>query len=162
MNVRRSDFQAEKQLVRSFQLALDGAPEAAIEEAITPFVAPDWMWRGMHPFHEQKGPRAVADVFWTPLRRGVKRLQRRTDIFIAGLNEMDDFQSTWVVEMGHLMGLFDEPWLGIRPTRRIVMLRYCEFNRVADIFYSADRSRHQCFSIHDRCIHFLAAIVCKH
>jgi hypothetical protein len=37
-----------------------------------------------------------------------------------------------VVEMGHLMGLLDEPWLGIRPTLRIVMLRYCEFNRVED------------------------------
>jgi hypothetical protein len=33
--------------------------------------------------------------------------------------------------MGHLMGLFEEPWLGIWPTKRIVLLRYCEFNRVA-------------------------------
>ena len=32
--------------------------------------------------------------------------------------------------MGHLMGLFDEPWLGIQPTGKISMLRYCEFHRV--------------------------------
>lgn len=32
--------------------------------------------------------------------------------------------------MGHLMGLFDRPFLGIRPTARIAMLRYAEFNRV--------------------------------
>jgi len=30
------------------------------------------------------------------------------------------------------MGLFERPWLGIRHTLRIVMLRYCEFNRVVD------------------------------
>lgn len=34
--------------------------------------------------------------------------------------------------MGHLMGLFDAPFLGIPPTRRIAMLRYAEFNWVAD------------------------------
>ena len=34
--------------------------------------------------------------------------------------------------MGHLMGLFDKAWLGIQPTGKITMLRYCEFNRVAD------------------------------
>jgi hypothetical protein len=60
------------------------------------------------------------------------RIQRRPDIFIAGLNQIDGFKGRWVVEMGHLMGLFDKPWLGIRPTFRIVMLRYCEFNRVQD------------------------------
>jgi len=128
----KTDFQAEKEVVRAYQRALDGSSPDDIVDAISPFVAPDWFWRGMHPFHEQEGPDAVADVFWTPLRKAVKRLQRRPDIFIAGLNAIDDFQSTWVVEMGHLMGLFDEPWLGIRPTLRIVMLRYCEFNRVED------------------------------
>lgn len=34
--------------------------------------------------------------------------------------------------MGHLMGLFDAPWLGIRPTGKMAFLRYCEFNRVED------------------------------
>ena len=34
--------------------------------------------------------------------------------------------------MGHLMGLFDQPFLAIPPTRKIAMLRYAEFNRVVD------------------------------
>ena len=38
--------------------------------------------------------------------------------------------SVWVVSMGHLLGLFDAPFLGMRPTRRGTMLRYAEFNRV--------------------------------
>jgi hypothetical protein len=32
--------------------------------------------------------------------------------------------------MGHLMGLFDEDWLGIPPTRKMGFLRYVEFNRI--------------------------------
>ena len=59
-------------------------------------------------------------------------MQRREDIFFAGLNEIDGFQSTWVVSMGHLMGLFDQSWLGIQSTGKMVFLRYCEFHRVED------------------------------
>lgn len=129
---RKVDFQKEKAVVRAFHDALDSSSPATIEEVMSRFVAPDWHWRGMHPFHEQRGPAAVARVFWTPLMTAIRPLQRRPDIFIAGLNEIDGFKGTWVVEMGHLMGLFDRPWLGIRPTLRIVMLRYCEFNRVED------------------------------
>ena len=32
--------------------------------------------------------------------------------------------------MGHLMGLLDEPWLGIRPTGKVAMLRYAAFHKV--------------------------------
>ena len=57
-------------------------------------------------------------------------MQRRQDIFFAGLNEIDGYESTWVVSMGHLMGLFDRAWLGIQPTGKMAFLRYCEFHRV--------------------------------
>jgi hypothetical protein len=129
---RRDDFQAEKAVVRAFHEALDSSTPDTIEQALSRFVSPVWHWRGMHPFHEQHGAAAVARVFWTPLRNALKPLQRRPDIFIAGLNEIDGGKGVWVVEMGHLMGLFERPWLGIRHTLRIVMLRYCEFNRVDD------------------------------
>ncbi len=133
MTANQADnFQSEKDLVRTFHDALDSATAEGVEDAISRFVSPDWHWRGMHPFDEQRGPAAVARVFWTPLKNAVKPLQRRPDIFIAGRNEIDGFKSVWVVEMGHLMGLFDRPWLGIRHTLRIAMLRYCEFNRVED------------------------------
>ena len=124
------DFQAEKAVVRACHDALDAAAPDAIGDTLAQFVSPDWHWRGMHPFHEQRGAEAVARIFWGPLRNALRRMQRRPDIFIAGLNAIDGFESVWVVEMGHLMGLFDQPWLGIRPTLRIAMLRYCEFNRV--------------------------------
>jgi hypothetical protein len=125
-----TDFQQEKALVRSFHADLGHATESDVTEVLSRYVAPDWHWRGMHPFHEQSGAGAVADTFWRPLLAAFTRIQRRPDIFIAGRNAIDGFESVWVVEMGHLMGLFDRPWLGIRPTLRIAMLRYCEFNRV--------------------------------
>ena len=123
-------LQSAKDLVRSYHRALDASSPEGVDEAIAGFVSPDWTWHGMHPFNDQRGPEAVARVFWTPFKNAMKPVQRRPDIFIAGFNEIDGFESVWVVEMGHLMGLFDRPWLGIRHTLRIVMLRYCEFNRV--------------------------------
>jgi hypothetical protein len=84
----------------------------------------------MHPFYEHHGAAAVAQSFWSPFLTAMTKVQRRQDIFIAGRNEIDGFKSVWVISMGHLMGLFDAPFLGITPNRRIAMLRYAEFNRV--------------------------------
>ncbi len=123
-------FQQEKHLVRAFYDALDGGNSAS--DALSAYTSLDYTWRGFHPFNELNGANAVATTFWNPLRKSLTRLQRRQDIFIAGRNEIDGFQSVWVVSMGHLMGLFDQPWLGIPPTGKMALLRYCEFNRVAD------------------------------
>jgi ketosteroid isomerase-like protein len=127
-----SGFQAQKAVVRSFHAELAAAAQEAVTGVLARHVTPDWHWRGVHPFNEQRGAEAIAAAFWAPLMESFTRLQRRPDIFLAGLNEADGFRSVWVLSMGHLMGLFDRPWLGIRPTKRITMLRYAEFNRVED------------------------------
>ena len=126
------NFQDAKTLVRAFHRELDHSLADACSAVLERFVSSNWRWHGMHPFNDQRGPNAVALEFWAPLKRAISPMQRRPDIFIAGRNEIDGFESVWVTEMGHLMGLFDEAWLGIQPTKRIVMLRYCEFNRVED------------------------------
>lgn len=125
-----SGFQREKELVLAFYDALDAAQGDSVVDVLQRSYAPGHIWRGFHPFGEIGDPVQVADQFWRPLKRSLSALQRRMDIFFAGRNEMDGFQSVWVVSMGHLMGLFDAPWLGIAPTGKIAMLRYCEFNRV--------------------------------
>jgi len=127
-----SDFQIEKELVRAFYADFDSADLSEIPSVVAKHCAPSLQWRGFHPFNEKAGPEAVATDFWQPLRTSLTRLQRRIDIFFAGKNEIDGFQSTWVVSMGHLMGLFDNPWIGITPTRKMTFLRYCEFHRVED------------------------------
>ena len=125
-----ADFQAEKALVLEHYAALAGAGPEAVADVLAERTAPDWHWRGLHPWHEQQGAEAVAEAFWAPFLTAFARVQRRQDIFFAGRNEIDGFASVWVVSMGHLMGLFDAPFLGIPPTRKIAMLRYAEFNRV--------------------------------
>lgn len=116
--------------MRAFHAALDAAAPEAFADVLAHHLAPDALWRGMHPFHEITGPEAIAAQFWRPLRESLTALQRRPDIFMAGRNEMDGYASVWVVSMGHLMGLFDAPWLGIAPTGKMAFLRYAEFARV--------------------------------
>lgn len=124
------DFSREKALVRAHQAAQTDTAVADLATGLGVHLAPDSLWRGYRPFYEQTGPQAVAQAFWQPLRRSLTHLQRREDIFFAGENEIDGFQSRWVVSMGHLVGLFDAPWLGIPPTGRMAFLRYAAFYRV--------------------------------
>ena len=126
------DLQAAKALVRAAYAALDAAAPGASGGALSGFVAPDYRWRGMHPWHEQTGAAAVGADFWDPLKAAMGPLQRRPDMFFAGPNQIDGWKSLWVVEMGHLMGLWDQPWLGLSPTRKNSFLRYVDFHRVAD------------------------------
>ena len=126
------ELQTAKAVVRSHYRSLDGAELSRISDVLTDATAPGYLWRGYHPFDEIADPAELAERFWLPLRRALTHLQRREDIFFAGLNEIDGFRSTWVCSMGHLMGLFDAPWLGIAPTGKMAFLRYCEFNRIAD------------------------------
>ncbi|MEM9708969.1 MAG: nuclear transport factor 2 family protein [Pseudomonadota bacterium] len=119
-------FESEKSLVRAYHKALDKADW----HAAAAHVADNLRWRGYHPFNEIFGHEHVVARFWQPLHSSVRSLHRREDIFFAGSNEIDGFSSRWVVSMGHLVGLFDAPWLGIAPTDRMVFLRYASFLRV--------------------------------
>ena len=99
---------------------------------------------GYEPYGGEKGVplhEACAN-FWIPVLRAVKNIQRREDIFIAGKNQKmcqpkdapkDDNTAEadiWVMSMGHFMGLFDDELWGMRPTGKIINLRYTEFHCV--------------------------------
>ena len=123
-------FQNAKRVVRAHQAALKTATPDTVAAALAQHTSPDWHWRGVHPFHEQHGAQAVAQSFYAPFLTAFSRVQLREDMFFAGQNDCDGKASTWVGSMGHMMGLFDAPFLGIAPTRRIAMLRYATFHRV--------------------------------
>ena len=130
-----SDFSQEKQLITEYYGELDqvlksGKSAKEINAILEKYCADDYLWRGFHPFNEIISHEKLATKFWQPLSAALTPMQRRMDIFMAGENFIDDGKSKWVVSMGHLMGLFDSPWLNIRPTRKMAMLRYCEFHRV--------------------------------
>jgi len=125
-----AEIQTAKEIVREYQRVFDSADVDSLTATLDPMVADDYHWRGMHPFYEQRGARAVCDVFWKPFKSAFTSVQRREDVFFAGANDVDDGTSIWVCSMGHFMGLFDHDWLGIRPTQKIAFLRYAEFHRV--------------------------------
>ena len=127
-----TDFQMQKALVLRFYKDLDAVADEGLIDVLGDYTRTDYIWRGVHPFHEQKSADAVVDLFWKPFRRSFRHIQRRSDVFMAGLNEVDDYSSTWVCSMGHLMGLFDEDWLGIPASHKIAFLRYAEFTRIED------------------------------
>ncbi|MEM8923825.1 MAG: ester cyclase [Actinomycetota bacterium] len=123
-------LQEAKAVVRRATNAFDAAAEDELAAVLGEHVTDDYRWRGVHPFYEQHGADAAVDAFWGPLRRAMGPLQRRPDVFMAGANDVDGGATTWVCTMGHLMGLFDRPWLGIAPTGRMCFLRFAEFHRV--------------------------------
>ncbi len=127
-----ADFQQEKDLIRGYYAALDAAQGEAVTTCLEDYVSDGYRWRGFHPFNELNGAGTVSQEFWLPLKSALSSMQRRLDIFMAGDNSLADDPGIWVASMGHLMGLFDEPWLGIAPTGKIALLRYAEFNRVLD------------------------------
>ena len=123
-------YQEEKKLVRNYYDAMEKASPDEAERVLARFTSEDYNWKGVYPFREQNGAGAAAEVFWTPLKKSLKHMQRRMDIFLGGENEIDG--DRWVMSMGQFMGLFDEDFLGIRHTRKMQHLRYAEFNCVQD------------------------------
>lgn len=127
-----SELQRAKAIVLDANKSLDAAQPGQCAKALAQHCSAEYRWRGMHPFNELNGCEAVANTFWEPLKSAFGPMQRRPDIFIAGLNQLDNWSSTWVVEMGHLMGLWDAPWIGLAPSHKVAFLRYVEFHRVVD------------------------------
>jgi len=130
-------LQAAKIVVRSFYKDLDNATEQeAVEAALKTHVDTlSYHWRGMHPFYEIDSIEEVAKRFWAPLKNSLKRIQRREDVFMCGNNCCDDGSepgtTVWTISMGHLMGLFENPWLAIPATGKMAFLRYAEFTQVS-------------------------------
>jgi hypothetical protein len=125
-----TDFQKNKALVLAFYDEMEQCDAETVEQVLSRYVSSDYQWYGMHPFNEQRGAAAVAGSFWQPLLKSWKFLQRRQDVFMAGINQISGEQ--WVASMGHFMGLRDADWLGIPATRKMTFLRYAEFHCVED------------------------------
>ena len=136
-------FQEQKLVVRKFLDAFEASEAENVEENLNPLVSDDYEFKGYEPYGGQEGVnfQQSCQNFWRPMLLAVGSLQRREDIFIAGRNRpmclpKDSIQtaesSIWVMSMGHFMGLFDRGLFGLRPTGKIVSIRYTEFHCVED------------------------------
>ena len=112
------DFQKEKLLVLEFLNAIDNANDNNLVEIISKYTSKNFNMKCTHPFNELKGADKIAKYLWSPIKKSFKPIQRRMDIFYAGTNLVDNHSSKWVVNMGHLLGSFNNPFLGIEPTKK--------------------------------------------
>ena len=122
--------QSAKALVLELFDSLETASIDSISDVLAKTTDDSYKFRGVHPFNEITGCNAVASTVWAPLQTSFSGLQRRQDIFFAGPNLIDE--TMWVTSMGKFLGLFDQNWLGIAPTNKLVLIPYCEFHRVND------------------------------
>ncbi|MEO1488248.1 MAG: ester cyclase [Pseudomonadota bacterium] len=121
-----------KALARAFSAAWSEGSEAGMVAALKGMAAPDYKWRGSYPYGEIEGVDAVCASLYRPLRAMMASLVRHEFLAIAGFNDADEAHSVWSCSLGHFTGPFTAPWLGLRPTGKLVRLRYAEFHRVAD------------------------------
>ncbi|MGB1395828.1 MAG: ester cyclase [Candidatus Puniceispirillaceae bacterium] len=124
------DIQKAKTLVLNWQKSMENANADQLSDCFSEFMAETYLWRGMHPFHEQYGSDSVIEAFYKPFLAAFSSVQRRQDIFFAARNQIDEFASVWVASMGHFMALFDQPFVAIPPHNKIAMLRYAEFHKI--------------------------------
>ncbi len=125
------NFQENKKVVLDYYAALDAAPAGSVATVLHNFMAPDYSWFGMYPFNELDSAEDVAEEFWEPLLKSIRPIQRRPDVFMAGLNDIEPHGGEWVCCMGHLLGLFDHDWLGIPASGKMIFFRFVEFHEVS-------------------------------
>lgn len=119
-----------KAVVRAHLTRLDGACMEETARVLAADLAADHVYRGVHPFNTLHGAEALADSIYMPLKRALGRYQRRLDMFFAGPHLMHPTGQVRVVVMGHLLGFFTAPWLGIAPTGKAAFVPFTAFYRV--------------------------------
>jgi len=120
---------------------LQRLPGGDMTTALREQVTADAPWHVSHPINELSGTRAVVEQLYSPLQASFPDLERRIDLFCAGLwispveGEVGYSppqvrgEGWWATAMGHYIGTFRQPWLGIPATGEPAVLRFGEFYR---------------------------------
>ena len=125
-----SNFKDEKKLVLEYFNSIDNAKSETLVDSISKYTSDDFKMRCTHPFNELNGAKQVANNLLLPIKNSFEPIQRRMDIFYAGINSLDNNEGKWVTSMGHFMGVFNKPFLEIQPNYKSILLRYAEFYKV--------------------------------
>ena len=126
------NLQNEKKIVLDYFNDVDNCKNEDLAEIISNHTSENFHMRCTHPFNEIKGPENVANQLWLPIRDSFKPIQRRLDIFYAGINSLEENQDVWISSMGHLMGVFGKSFFGLQPNYKSSLLRFAEFYKVKD------------------------------
>lgn len=123
------NFQSEKNLVRNYFKDLEACGVDEISSVLRKYMTDDYTWEGVYPFMDLEGIEAVTNTFWKPIKEALTAMQRRQDVFMAGIGTDGN---TWVTSMGQFMGNFDKEYMGVRTTGKMQHLQYVEFSKVVE------------------------------
>ena len=115
-----------KQIVAEFRGALYDCDEAVLSARLNKLFAPDCEIHLAFPFEDLDGPQALFEQAYKPLIEAIPDLERRDYIVMAGVCP----DGNWVGCGGFYMGILEQPWLDIPPTRHPVSMRFHEFFRI--------------------------------
>ena len=141
MNPTQPDTQTLAAMKAQVWTLLQSLPGPDMAKALQEHLAPDAIWNLSHPLNELHGPRAIGEGFYGPLLAAMPDLERRSDIFMGGAwlsppagaighaPPSVGGEGWWCSTIGHYVGTFRQPWLGIPHTGEPVTLRFGEFYR---------------------------------
>ena len=110
-----TDLQAEKKLVLDYFNEIDSCNIDSLSDVISKYTSEDFTMKCTHPFNELSSIDLVANNLWKPIKDSFSPIQRRLDIFYAGINSLDKNKGKWISSMGHFMGVFNKSFVGLKP-----------------------------------------------
>ncbi|MEL7275311.1 MAG: ester cyclase [Pseudomonadota bacterium] len=117
---------------------LNEADPGQVEGLLSANVSDGSQWHVCHPIETLKGVENIAEGLLLPLKTAFPGAMRRDDIVVMGeargpLHPDQDQsvgQGTWLATLGHLVGNFEAPFLGIPASGKLHFLRRGEFYRI--------------------------------
>lgn len=117
-----------KQFIKKLRAALYDCDAAKLSSQLQDVFAADCEIHLAFPFEELSGPVELFKQVYQPLLTAFPDIERRDFIVAAG----EAADAHWVGCAGHYLGVFEQPWLNIPPTRHVAAMRYHEFFRIED------------------------------
>ena len=127
-----NNLQKEKTIVLNFLKDIDNSPKENLQEVISNHTSDGFKMLCTHPFNELSGSINIANNLWAPIKDSFTPIQRRLDIFYAGINSLNENNDVWISSMGHLMGVFNKEFFGLKPNYKSSLLRFAEFYKVKE------------------------------
>ncbi len=112
---------ANKQRIMDIMGHLVAAPVTQLEEIIRDSYHPDAYISGAHPINELS-QETYAEKVWKPLRLALPDIERRYNILAGGIYR----QANYIGCLGYYVGTFENDWMGIPASRKVVSVRYAE------------------------------------
>lgn len=126
-----TDFLALKRRAQSFWAVCDSANEETLLSDLQAYLSPDVQWQGFRPANDCTGIQNYMDAYVTPLRQGLRALERQTHILMAGASDGkadgSEDGAIWVGATGYLCARQVSEMWGLPSRHSNVRLRWGEF-----------------------------------